>query len=96
MTGCRSTIRPSWRRSARRAAWSPRRCASCAATCARASAPASSTRWPRACSPIIAAGAGDVHLAPDGWTVRTNDGSSSAHAEHTIVITDGAPLVLTA
>jgi len=28
--------------------------------------------------------------------VRTDDGSASAHAEHTIVITDGAPLLLTA
>jgi methionyl aminopeptidase len=45
--------------------------------------------------PIIAAGQGDV--VEDGeWVVRTADGSLSAHAEHTIVITDGAPLVLTA
>jgi methionyl aminopeptidase len=45
--------------------------------------------------PIIAAGDGDV--VEDGeWVVRTGDGSLSAHAEHTIVITDGAPLVLTA
>ncbi|WCB94703.1 Methionine aminopeptidase 2 [Baekduia alba] len=45
--------------------------------------------------PIIAAGEGDV--VEDGeWIVRTADGSLSAHAEHTIVITDGAPLVLTA
>jgi methionyl aminopeptidase len=49
-----------------------------------------------AVEPIIAAGGGDVHLAPDGWTIRTDDGSPSAHAEHTIVITAGAPLVLTA
>ena len=27
----------------------------------------------------------------DGWTVRTRDGARSAHAEHTIVITRGAP-----
>jgi methionyl aminopeptidase len=45
--------------------------------------------------PIIAAGDGEV--VEDGeWIVRTADGSLSAHAEHTIVITDGAPLVLTA
>jgi methionyl aminopeptidase len=45
--------------------------------------------------PIIAAGHGDV--VEDGqWVVRTADGSLSAHAEHTIVIQDGAPLVLTA
>jgi methionyl aminopeptidase len=46
--------------------------------------------------PIIAAGAGEIYMDDDGWTVRTEDGSASAHAEHTIVITDGAPLVLTA
>jgi methionyl aminopeptidase len=38
---------------------------------------------------------GDVHDAGDGWTVCTADGSTAAHAEHTIVITAGAPLVLT-
>jgi methionyl aminopeptidase len=46
--------------------------------------------------PIIAAGRGDVVGLPDGWTVRTRDGSPVAHAEHTIVITRGEPLVLTA
>ncbi len=46
--------------------------------------------------PIIAAGGGDVHVAADGWTVLTDDGSPSAHAEHTIVVTDGAPILLTA
>jgi methionyl aminopeptidase len=46
--------------------------------------------------PIIAAGAGDVYVDDDGWTVRTEDGSPSAHAEHTIVVTDGAPILVTA
>jgi methionyl aminopeptidase len=46
--------------------------------------------------PIIAASSGDVVEMDDGWTVRTADGSLSAHAEHTIAITSGAPLVLTA
>jgi methionyl aminopeptidase len=46
--------------------------------------------------PIIAARSGDVVEMDDGWTVRTADGSLSAHAEHTIAITSGAPLVLTA
>jgi methionyl aminopeptidase len=46
--------------------------------------------------PIIAAGRGTVREASDGWTWKTADGSLSAHAEHTLVITDGAPLVLTA
>src|SRR5277367_302640 len=46
--------------------------------------------------PIIAVGTGRVSLDRDGWTVRTADGSLSAHYEHTIVITKGAPLLLTA
>ncbi len=46
--------------------------------------------------PIIAAGEGDVYMADDGWTVRTYDGSPSAHFEHTIVITESAPILLTA
>ena len=45
--------------------------------------------------PIIAAGTGEIVEGEDGWTVRTADGSLSAHAEHTVVITEGAPLVLT-
>ena len=46
--------------------------------------------------PIIVAGSGYVSLDRDGWTVRTADGSLSAHYEHTVVITKGAPLLLTA
>jgi methionyl aminopeptidase len=46
--------------------------------------------------PIIAARGGEVVDAGDGWTVRTADGSLSAHAEHTIAITTAAPIVLTA
>ena len=46
--------------------------------------------------PIIAAGTGNVSLDKDGWTYRTADGSLSAHYEHTIVITRGKPVLLTA
>ncbi|MCT1556946.1 type I methionyl aminopeptidase [Helcobacillus massiliensis] len=31
----------------------------------------------------------------DGWTVETDDGSTGAHAEHTLIVTDGAPIILT-
>lgn len=31
----------------------------------------------------------------DGWTIRSADGSRTAHSEHTIAVTDGSPLVLT-
>lgn len=46
--------------------------------------------------PIIAMGSGKPKDGGDGWTVKTADGSLSAHYEHTIVITDGAPMLLTA
>ena len=46
--------------------------------------------------PIVAAGTGNVMLDKDGWTYRTADGSLSAHYEHTIVITRGEPVLLTA
>ncbi len=46
--------------------------------------------------PLIAAGAGDAYQDDDGWTILTNDGSLAAHHEHTLVITAGAPILLTA
>lgn len=46
--------------------------------------------------PIISAGTGTVRQSRDGWTIKTADGALSAHAEHTVVITDDAPLILTA
>ena len=46
--------------------------------------------------PIISAGSGAVRGTSDGWTVLTADGAVSAHVEHTVVITEGQPLVLTA
>lgn len=46
--------------------------------------------------PIIAAGSERTVESQDGWTVRTADGSPAAHHEHTIVITKGSPIVLTA
>lgn len=32
---------------------------------------------------------------PDGWTLRSADGSRGAHTEHTVAITDGDPIILT-
>jgi methionyl aminopeptidase len=46
--------------------------------------------------PIISSGSGRVFTDKDGWTVRTGDRSLSAHFEHTLVITSGAPILLTA
>ena len=49
-----------------------------------------------AIEPIISAGSGRVVEDPDGWTIKTKDGSLAAHHEHTVVITRGRPVLLTA
>jgi len=49
-----------------------------------------------AVEPIIAAGSGRTILAEDGWTMKTADRRPAAHYEHTIVVTKGAPILLTA
>jgi methionyl aminopeptidase len=46
--------------------------------------------------PIISSGSGRIFTDKDGWTLRTGDGALSAHFEHTLVITAGVPLLLTA
>jgi len=46
--------------------------------------------------PILAAGSGKGDLQKDGWTIQTEDRSLSAHFEHTVVVTKGAPILLTA
>src|SRR3954468_745903 len=46
--------------------------------------------------PIIAQSTRTTVTEDDGWTISTDDGSVSAHAEHTLVVRDGRPLILTA
>lgn len=46
--------------------------------------------------PMIGAGGTRIRLDHDGWTIRTVDRSHSAHAEHTIIVADGGPVVITA
>ncbi len=46
--------------------------------------------------PIISAGDGEMFESQDGWTIRTRDGSLAAHYEHTMIVTKGAPRLLTA
>jgi methionyl aminopeptidase len=48
-----------------------------------------------AIEPMINAGGAEVHVLKDGWTAVTNDGSYSAHFEHTVAITKDGPQVLT-
>ena len=48
-----------------------------------------------AIEPMVNAGQAAVRSLDDGWTVVTEDGSLSAHFEHTVAVTDDGPLVLT-
>lgn len=45
---------------------------------------------------LIAGGTDDYVCDPDGWTLRTTDGTRAAHAEHTVAITADGPRILTA
>ncbi|MFJ1925325.1 MULTISPECIES: type I methionyl aminopeptidase [unclassified Streptomyces] len=50
-----------------------------------------------AIEPMLLGGGRDTFRTdPDGWTLRTSDGSRAAHAEHTVAITDDGPRILTA
>lgn len=46
--------------------------------------------------PMFNLGQRHTKVDPDGWTVRTADGSLSAHWEHTVAITPDGPMVFTA
>lgn len=48
-----------------------------------------------AIEPMVNAGGHEVIVRPNGWTVVTKDGSLSAHYEHTIVVTEDDPEILT-
>ena len=48
-----------------------------------------------AIEPMVNLGTWRTKRDADGWTVRTADGSLSAHFEHTIAVTEGDPIVLT-
>ncbi len=48
-----------------------------------------------AIEPMVNAGRAEVKILKDGWTVVTQDGSLSAHFEHTVLVTDGEPEILT-
>ena len=48
-----------------------------------------------AIEPMVNAGMAGVKILNDGWTVVTQDGSLSAHFEHTVLITEAQPEILT-
>jgi methionyl aminopeptidase len=49
-----------------------------------------------AIEPMVNAGGHEVQMLPDHWTIITADGRLSAYFEHTVLITDGGPVVATA
>lgn len=46
--------------------------------------------------PFLSLGIGRVYTDKDGWTLRSLDGAVAAQFEHTVVITDGEPILITA
>ena len=48
-----------------------------------------------ALEPWLARTTDRIVVDPDGWTIRSADGSRTAHSEHTVAITDDGPVVLT-
>ncbi|WP_277682329.1 type I methionyl aminopeptidase [Saccharomonospora azurea] len=48
-----------------------------------------------ALEPWFTAGSARIVTDPDGWTIRSADGSRTAHSEHTVAITEDGPEVLT-
>jgi methionyl aminopeptidase len=48
-----------------------------------------------AIEPMINAGSAEVVVAEDRWSISTEDGSLSAHFEHTVAVTEAEPRILT-
>jgi len=48
-----------------------------------------------AIEPMVNFGGKEVKVLDDGWTVKTKDGKNSAHFEHTVLITNNEPVILT-
>lgn len=48
-----------------------------------------------AVEPMVNMGTGDIIVASDGWTVFTKDRKPSAHYEHTVLVTESEPEILT-
>lgn len=48
-----------------------------------------------AIEPMVTAGSYDIYLDKDLWTWKTKDGSSSAHFEHTIIVTKTGAEIIT-
>ncbi len=48
-----------------------------------------------AIEPMITLGSPEIYVGDDGWTVYTSDGKPSCHIEHTVLVTNDEPEILT-
>ena len=48
-----------------------------------------------AIEPMLNLGTADVYILDDDWTIETDDGSPSAHYEHTVAVTEDGYKILT-
>ena len=48
-----------------------------------------------AVEPMLNLGSADIYMLDDGWTIKTDDESPSAHFEHTVVVTKDGYEILT-
>lgn len=48
-----------------------------------------------AIEPMLTFGDESIYVDDNEWTIKTDDGSRAAHFEHTVLITDGEPEILT-
>jgi methionyl aminopeptidase len=48
-----------------------------------------------AIEPMLNVGESETIVLPDNWTVVTRDGALSAHFEHTVIVTEGEPEIMT-
>ena len=48
-----------------------------------------------AIEPMFTLGSGDLYVDKDNFSYRTKDGSRTAHAEHTVIVTKNGPEILT-
>ncbi len=48
-----------------------------------------------AIEPMAFMGKFDIEIAADGWTIKSKDNSMTAHFEHTVLITNNKPLIIT-
>lgn len=46
--------------------------------------------------PFLTSGSGSIYTDVDGWTLKTADGAPFAQFEHTVIVTEGKPILVTA